>query len=147
MNELIDLVHEFTYKPGVTQEIINGLWFVLGMETAIFLLLYVVRSFMEHGRGAINRDAVKIALALIIFTIGSSTRSLWVWFLWECRNRTGTACPDYFATSALLIFSASMATIGLLLIIKNITKQQGHYMWIVAGLVAIAAPITLHLMR
>lgn len=131
-------------RDFIVRELMNGTWFLLG----VFLIVAMAYRLRERTKKPdwYNDPGVQALIALLVYFVGSITRSAWIWAALTCTNIYGRqSCEWITARYQPLIVASVLAVVGATCCIRIFSPPSWRpWSWIGAGVLAIAVPVFVH---
>lgn len=130
---------------SIMREIMNGCWFILSLALTVTFAFRVYVRITENPASWRNNEGVGAAIALFVFFLGSSARSLWIWLLLNCQNDEKD-CAWIQSSYEFLVVATALAIIGATCCVRVFSPPRWRpWGWISVAVVALVIPMIVYL--
>lgn len=126
------------------REVLNGTWFILNLTLALVFARFVFKRWWTDPDWYEDWNT-KGAVALMLYFGGSTLLRFWVW-LYLLRMMQGDESVFSSPFYVVPVAAAVVGIVGALCAVRVFTPARwSNWVWIGAGIIAIGAPIVVHL--
>lgn len=124
----VNFISPFLSVPWLTQEVMNGIWFILSLCCAVLFTRFVLCWYRQGGYDI----GTKAAIALSVYFWGSTGSRGWFWFV-SWTHRIYPEPPWWTTNNEWLSFLFSIiAVTGALCALRVFSPREwGEWPWVV----------------